>query len=42
MQILELSKRDYKIITVKVIEKMGHMCEDMGNFSGEMKTLKKN
>lgn len=40
MQMLELSKRDYKIITIKVIEKMDHMCEDMRNFSGEMKTEK--
>lgn len=37
---LELSKRDYKIIITKV-EKIDHMYEEMRNFSGEMNSEKK-
>lgn len=45
MQTLELSGRDYEIITIKnlkdLVEKMDHMCEEIRNFRGEMEMLKK-
>lgn len=39
IQMLELSKRDYKNNYNKS-GKINHMCEEMRNFSGEMKTEK--